>query len=244
MIFSRKQIQYELLSEKFVRARREQSITLELAEKFTKVSKKYIQAIEAGDYHLLPGEVYAENFIECYAEFLGFDSKTIIDEYRRERRITKNSSLKKQENFFYRSLEGVSKMDFIATPKIIRRAVAGTLLMSFFVYLLFQLHQSFRPPELTLYTPEANLITRNFTTTVRGRTESEVDVWINGKMILTDQTGNFQELVELKTGVNSIEVRARKKHSRERIISRNILVEDEKEKTKDLSLERVLKISL
>lgn len=241
MRFLKKDIQYETLNEKLRRAREEQFMNLDTAEKFTSVSKKYIEAIERGDYHLLPGEVYAENFIKRYALFLGFDVEPILTEYRRERRITKNSSVVKQEQDCYRALRGVDRKDFISTPKIMRLVLGSVSLLFFFVYLGLRLHSSLRSPNLVLFAPEKDMIINEITLQVLGKTEPEAEVWINERPIFTDPSGYFKEKVELASGVNDLTISAKKKHSQKSILSRKVIVEPEEKKQNEnvFSQERI-----
>jgi len=47
----------------------------------TRVSVAYLEAIENGDFHLLPESIYAKNFIKSYAHVLDIDSKPILAGY-------------------------------------------------------------------------------------------------------------------------------------------------------------------
>lgn len=47
----------------------------------TRINVVYLEAIENGDFHLLPMPVYAKNFINTYARFLGVDSKLVLARY-------------------------------------------------------------------------------------------------------------------------------------------------------------------
>ena len=47
----------------------------------TRVSVAYLEAIENGDFHLLPESIYAKNFIKSYARVLDMDSKLILASY-------------------------------------------------------------------------------------------------------------------------------------------------------------------
>ncbi len=49
------------------------NVSLEEAEEYTKVRKKYLIALESDDYSELPAPVYARGFLQHYAEFLGID---------------------------------------------------------------------------------------------------------------------------------------------------------------------------
>ncbi len=49
----------------------------------TKIRAKYLRAIENEEWDLLPGPVYAKSFIRTYGDFLGLDSRMLVDEFRR-----------------------------------------------------------------------------------------------------------------------------------------------------------------
>ena len=53
-----------------------ESQNIEISEicEFTKIQKKYIIAIESGDFLILPN-VYTRLFLKAYANFIGADSK-------------------------------------------------------------------------------------------------------------------------------------------------------------------------
>ncbi len=46
----------------------------------TKINKKYIQALEDGNYLLIPSQVFAKGFLKAYSEFLGLDPKSLVGE--------------------------------------------------------------------------------------------------------------------------------------------------------------------
>ncbi|GGJ04554.1 XRE family transcriptional regulator [Alicyclobacillus cellulosilyticus] len=47
----------------------------------TKIRTRYLEAIEAGDWSVLPGEVYARGFVRTYARFLGLDGSALLREF-------------------------------------------------------------------------------------------------------------------------------------------------------------------
>jgi len=65
-----------------LKAKRE-ALGLSLKDVFrrTRVSVAYLEAIENGDFHLLPESIYAKNFIKSYARVLDIDSKLILAGY-------------------------------------------------------------------------------------------------------------------------------------------------------------------
>ena len=89
----------------------------------------------------------------------------------------------------------------------------------------FYFKNVFAPPFLELEVPQDNQIVSDYNITVQGKTEPESELKINNNLVLIDQAGAFSEGVHLKSGINIIEVSSKKKYSRERIVTRKILVE-------------------
>ncbi|AUM65817.1 DUF4115 domain-containing protein [Brevibacillus laterosporus] len=64
------------------RAREEKGISLNDIQKMTKIQTRYLEAIERGDFHMLPGHFYARAFIKSYAEAVGLDPNQIVEHYQ------------------------------------------------------------------------------------------------------------------------------------------------------------------
>ena len=58
-------------------------IDINEVETRTKIRAKYLRAMENEEWDLLPGEVYIRSFLRTYADFLGLDSRELLDEFRR-----------------------------------------------------------------------------------------------------------------------------------------------------------------
>lgn len=58
-------------------------IDISEVEAQTKIRAKYLRAIENEEWDLLPGPVYAKSFLRTYGDFLGLDSRMLIDEFKR-----------------------------------------------------------------------------------------------------------------------------------------------------------------
>lgn len=63
--------------------REEKEISLEEVAEKTKIPLRFLKAIENGRWEELPEEVYLRGFIKTYAEVLGLDGKTFVDNYKR-----------------------------------------------------------------------------------------------------------------------------------------------------------------
>jgi cytoskeleton protein RodZ len=64
-------------------ARMRERIDISEVEAQTKIRAKYLRAIENEEWDLLPGPVYAKSFLRTYGDFLGLDSRMLIDEFKR-----------------------------------------------------------------------------------------------------------------------------------------------------------------
>ncbi|MDQ6745956.1 MAG: helix-turn-helix domain-containing protein [Actinomycetota bacterium] len=64
-------------------ARMRARIDITEVEVRTKIRTKYLRAMENEEWDLLPGPVYVKSFLRTYGDFLGLDSRLLIDEFKR-----------------------------------------------------------------------------------------------------------------------------------------------------------------
>src|SRR5919109_2974766 len=67
------------LREARIRAR----IDISEVEARTKIRAKYLRAIENEEWDLLPGPVYIKSFLRTYGDYLGLDSRMLVEEFKR-----------------------------------------------------------------------------------------------------------------------------------------------------------------
>jgi cytoskeletal protein RodZ len=67
-------------------AREAQGITLRHISDQTRISIRYLEAIESNDYKRLPGGIFNRSFIKAYAKQIGFDEKEAMEGYLRTAR--------------------------------------------------------------------------------------------------------------------------------------------------------------
>ncbi|WP_239254101.1 helix-turn-helix domain-containing protein [Listeria ilorinensis] len=72
------------LGDKLKAARREKGLSLDDLQQLTKIQKRYLVAIEEGNYSVMPGKFYVRAFIKQYAEAVDLDSATLFDEFENE----------------------------------------------------------------------------------------------------------------------------------------------------------------
>ncbi|MFN2532981.1 MAG: helix-turn-helix domain-containing protein [Pyrinomonadaceae bacterium] len=64
-------------------AREERGIPLRQISDQTRISVRYLEAIESDEYGRLPGGVFNRSFIKAYAKCIGYDEKEAIEGYSR-----------------------------------------------------------------------------------------------------------------------------------------------------------------
>jgi cytoskeletal protein RodZ len=77
----------EKVGEVLRRARESRQLGLDEVAKRTKISQRFLGAIEGGQYGVLPSDVFVRGFIRSYAKVLGLDAEEAVELYKQERGI-------------------------------------------------------------------------------------------------------------------------------------------------------------
>lgn len=67
-------------------AREARGISLREISEQTRISTRYLEAIESDDYKRLPGGIFNKSFIKAYAKYIGYDEKEALEAYARTAR--------------------------------------------------------------------------------------------------------------------------------------------------------------
>lgn len=208
---------FDIIAKELKEGREEKKLTLEEVSKKINLSTKYLEAIEDGKMDKLPQGLYGKNYLREYALFLGKDVDSLLELYAAESNGTD------KENIFSRKKAQVNYT--INIPKILRNTIISLIILVSLVYLGYSLRAIISPPPLQIFEPADNYTIKENSILVKGQTILESSVEINGEEVLTDTNGRFEKRVNLKTGLNSIIIKARKSYSRTQQIVKNVLVE-------------------
>ena len=97
----------------------------------TKIRAKYLRAIENEEWDLLPGPVYVKSFLRTYGDYLGLDSRMLIDEYRRRYERPSDNDMRPMSSL-HRERERAAK-----GPLLPSWAIVGLVLVAVVVALYF-----------------------------------------------------------------------------------------------------------
>ncbi len=76
------------IGQQLVQAREVSGRTLEDAERDTRISRRYLQALEDEQFELIPAPVYARGFLRSYSQYLGLDPQALIARFPRDDHLT------------------------------------------------------------------------------------------------------------------------------------------------------------
>lgn len=209
--------QIENMGEELRLARNEKKLNIDEVASIIKIRKEYLLALEMEDFNKLPSGLYGKNYLKKYAHFLNIDNKRInlfLEQLSAE--------LEDSEPF---STKVIDRKKFIIFPKIIRSIAITLAVLAFFLYLLFYFKNLIVAPQLEISYPSANMMTSENSLEIVGKADPGSELSINEETILLNEHGDFKKLVNLKKGINTITISAKKKYSRENIIIRQILVD-------------------
>lgn len=198
-------------------ARINKGLTPADVERAIKIREKYILAIEADDFGLLPSPSYAKGFVRNYAEYLGLPGESIMAFFRRQMTdSTRTSILPKGMS------EPLNTPLIHLTPGRFIALIVSTLLLLFLVYLGRQYILIGRAPPLTITSPTNQQIITTSRLAVEGKTDPDTTVLINGVSTIVRDDGRFYEQVPVTFGVNKITITATSRFGKTTTIVREV----------------------
>lgn len=206
------------LGDLLTKTRQERNLTIEQAARSLGLAAKYLKALEANCFSALPGEIYIKNFIKKYAEFLGLKSSSLLDQYRAEKEnqpINKKIKMRPSASCRFSYLW--------SAPHFLRLTLALTIMVIVLSYLGWQIKGIFQPPALQIAGPAEGFVSLDSNLKVLGQTAPETKVQINGKEIISNNQGSFEEKVDLHEGLNVITITAIKKYGQSTTVVRNVI---------------------
>lgn len=104
--------------------------------------------------------------------------------------------------------------------KIAIVAIGLVVILAFFGYEL----KFLRSPNLEISSPDRDIMTDSNIFDIRGRTDQDADLTMNGRALYSGETGEFMERIYLLKGVNALEFVAGNRYGKTTTITRYIIV--------------------
>ena len=205
----------EILKEKRI----EKSLTYQDIEKATKIRQKFIIALENNDLDNLPGKTYTRGFVKNYSEFLGLSTNSILAILRRQYNERKKGELLPQ------GLEKPLTPSKIFGQKLTIPLAFSIAIVMLGIYLYFQYRFLIGAPNLEVESPKENLIIQSDSVMVKGKTDKEIKIILNGQEVAVNNNGTFTQEIKIKEGENSITIIAINKQGKGKKIERTVIRE-------------------
>ncbi|HOL70213.1 MAG TPA: helix-turn-helix transcriptional regulator [Bryobacteraceae bacterium] len=98
----------------FAALRCEKGISLKDISETTKIGITYLQAIEEGNFAVLPPGIYARSFVQQYARAIDYDESEILEWYNRKMGVVPEvSEAPSRKRSFFNLLQNPSLLNFI-----------------------------------------------------------------------------------------------------------------------------------
>ena len=218
MSFTKREIKINTLGGLLKKARLSQGLDLREVAKEISIEVKYLESLEADDYYKLPSPTYARGFLKRYAEFLKLDFEKILSQWD-EKHNHRERELKKPKSKIKEMFQ-LSQFKF----KIILILIVFCLIL---FYLGFGIKNILFSPEIEIFYPAEDLVTNDSSLTIKGKADPLATIFINNQPVEQTEKGFFEQKIDLLPGLNQIEISAKKKYSKEKIIYRQIVLEEE-----------------
>jgi len=220
MVFNKNKITAgtDLIGEELKAARLEKDLKIKGVARELKIREEYLLALEKGNFKKLPTGIYGKNFLKEYALFLNLDAERLGAVYD-EAMATRHEG---KDDLFAKKVPGMKY--FLATPKLIKNTLIIAAVIICIGYLAICTKKIVSPPALSLISPGDNLVTSEHSIDIKGITEAEAEIVVNGELVLKNSDGYFEKKIYLKNGLNIISVTAQKKYSPKSSIVKKILV--------------------
>src|SRR5438270_6025570 len=113
-------------------ARMRARIDISEVETQTKIRAKYLRAMENEEWDLLPGPVYVKSFLKTYGDYLGLDSRMLIDEYKRRYERPTDHDMRPMSSL-HRERERAARGPLLPSWAIVGLVLVGVVVVLYFV---------------------------------------------------------------------------------------------------------------
>lgn len=190
-----------------------------LAER-TKIQKRYLERLEAGEFEKLPPAVYVKGFVQKWAQACSADYQDILLQFYRENKIIVRS----RPNM---GIMGIAPSSFIITSKHIISAVIFSIIAGVFIYFLLIQSSISNVAQIEIFEPsEFNSVHNGPSIHFKASIKNADNVFINDTEFVLPEGDMLEYDYSLNAGINTITIRADKGSSSVQAIRKVLRVAD------------------
>jgi hypothetical protein len=209
------------LGDKLRALRNGQAVTMDMLVRHTRIQRKYLEALERGDYASLPEPLYVRNFIRAYTRYLKADEHYFIELFDEEcgqcdlvrPSLTPRQRLKSLSMMAWHRLAGI--------------LTVASVLLIFGSFVVNQFVKLTKAPDLFLMNPAADIVTNEAFIEIKGKVDADTSVLVNGVSTPVSEGDIFLFALALDEGINTVTVRATRRYSRPAVVERKVIYKPE-----------------
>lgn len=204
-----------LAGQRLVRQRARQRASLQAASHDLHIPVAQLEALEQGDFSGFSAEIYAQGAYTAYASWLGLprqESQRAVSRALAPGRVHVPFKMHTPETWWQR----------LVTPRSVIIAAGTCVALVVGGYITWQLLSFWQLPALEVSSPERTYI-EDESIMVRGRSEPDSRVRLNGETVLLQEDATFEASLFLHPGINVIQVEAENAAGRIHTIERHVL---------------------
>ncbi len=219
MVFEKKKIRMETLSEYLSAVRQGAGLSLAEVSGKTGIKQVFLENLEAGNFSHLPADVYVCGFLRQLSEMYRVEAASLIEQFKKEKGIygqLQGKVLARQrgwKRFFDR---------LTITPKILTLVLAVIFVSASVAYIVWQVFSINRMPTLEITEPQPNQVIKNSFVKVKGKTDPGMSVTVNGQSVFVESDGGFETQLSLTSGPKDITVAAKNKFDKS--VAKNVTI--------------------
>lgn len=196
---------------------RERGLTAKRLSELTGVSAKHLEALREGRFDQLPPAPYLRGYLMKLGQVLDFETDDWWESIKRAQPI-KNP----------RQTDEMPKNRF-KKESIKKYIIPSALAIILIFYFGFRFSKIFGQPIITISYPSENVtIVNQNSVSIMGRVTDADTLKVNSETIPLGQNGDWQKIISLQPGMNTVEISATKFLGRETKIIRQIIYEPPK----------------
>jgi cytoskeletal protein RodZ len=223
MLFEKKKINIETLSEYLSEVRLNLKLSEQQVCQKTGITPKFFAALESGNFKILPADVYVYGFLRQLASLYAISPEALIEQYKKERGIEQH--IAKTNLKFSSTWRKKYFGRLVITPKIVSLGLGIAFVSLSVGYIVWQVWSINRMPSLQIIQPSNNAVVAGSFVQVQGKTDPGINVTVNGRIIFVDNSGGFQTQLALSPGPAEITVIAKNRF--DKFLSKTISVTGE-----------------
>lgn len=199
-------------------AREKHHWTIDQIATATKIQAKFITALEANQFNLLPQSAFVKGFIRNYAQVVGKDPSMLLAVFRRDYGQDATGKIVPRG-----LLQPMNQPRLRWTPTATIISGLTIIITLFLAYIIIQFRSLSGVPPLEITTPIEGAET-SVLVTVEGKTHPQATVTINHQAVAVNDAGQFSHTISLSTGEHTITIEASSRSKKTKTIQRTVQV--------------------